>query len=55
MTREVPLRRWGTPEDVARACLFLGSEAAGYVNGVVVAADGGWSVTGARLGMPSPA
>ena len=55
VTREVPLRRWGTPEDVARACLFLGSDAAGYVNGAVVAADGGWSVTGARLGMPSPA
>jgi NAD(P)-dependent dehydrogenase (short-subunit alcohol dehydrogenase family) len=53
VTREVPLRRWGTPDDVARACLFLGSEAAGYVNGVVVAADGGWSVTGARIEMPS--
>ncbi len=45
----VPMRRFGTPEDVARACLFLGSDAAGYVNGTVITADGGWSLTGAPL------
>ncbi len=46
----VPMRRWGTPDDVAGACLWLGSEAAAYVNGAIVAADGGWSLTGATLG-----
>ena len=47
----VPAKRSGTPEDVARACLFLGSEAADYVNGQILAADGGWAVAGA--GLPS--
>jgi NAD(P)-dependent dehydrogenase (short-subunit alcohol dehydrogenase family) len=47
--RNVPLRRWGTPEDVARACLFLGSEAAAYVNGTIITADGGWALTGAKM------
>lgn len=46
---DVPQRRLGTPEDVARLCLYLGSEAADYVNGQVVAADGGWSLTGAKI------
>ena len=45
----VPQRRLGTPDDVARLCLFLGSEAAGYVNGQIVAADGGWALTGAVM------
>ena len=47
--RNVPMRRWGTPEDVARACLYLGSEAAAYVNGTIITADGGWALTGARM------
>jgi NAD(P)-dependent dehydrogenase (short-subunit alcohol dehydrogenase family) len=51
--RNVPMRRWGTPEDVARACLFLGSEAAGYINGDILTADGGWALTGARLDVRS--
>jgi NAD(P)-dependent dehydrogenase (short-subunit alcohol dehydrogenase family) len=54
IARSIPMRRWGSPEDVARACLYLGSEAAGYVNGVIVAADGGWSLTGARIEVPLP-
>lgn len=45
----VPMRRFGVPEDVARACLFLGSEAAGFVNGTIMTADGGWTQTGAAL------
>ena len=44
-----PWARLGTPEDVAAACLWLGSEAAAYVNGTIVAADGGWSLRGAQL------
>ena len=46
----VPLRRFGSPRDVADACLWLGSEAAAYVNGAIVFADGGWARRGAPLG-----
>ena len=49
VTDSVPMRRCGVPEDVANACLFLGSEAAGYVNGSIMTADGGWMLIGAPL------
>lgn len=45
----VPMKRYGTPEDVALACLFLGSEAARYVSGSIINADGGWAISGARI------
>jgi NAD(P)-dependent dehydrogenase (short-subunit alcohol dehydrogenase family) len=51
----VPMRRLGTPEDVAAACLWLGSEAAAYVNGVILPADGGWILRGAPLDLAAPA
>jgi 3-oxoacyl-[acyl-carrier protein] reductase len=35
------LRRWGEPEDVARAVLFLASEAAGYITGASLEISGG--------------
>jgi NAD(P)-dependent dehydrogenase (short-subunit alcohol dehydrogenase family) len=37
----IPLRRIGTPQDVAGACLFLSSRAGAYVNGATIALDGG--------------
>lgn len=40
MTR-TPAGRWGEPEDVANACLFLSSNAANFVNGHVLYVDGG--------------
>ncbi|MGH8783966.1 MAG: SDR family oxidoreductase [Cupriavidus necator] len=49
VVRGVPMRRMGTPRDVANVCLFLASEAAAYVTGAIIPADGGWSVAGARL------
>src|SRR5262245_9111265 len=36
-----PLRRLGTPEDVARAALFLASESASWITGIVVDVAGG--------------
>ena len=50
MTRAVPMKRLGTLQDVADACLYLGSRAAAYVSGTIIAADGGWSLRGAPLG-----
>ncbi len=41
---KTPLGRWGKPEDLAGTVLFLASEAASYVNGHVLAVDGGMSV-----------
>jgi 2-dehydro-3-deoxy-D-gluconate 5-dehydrogenase len=38
----IPAGRWGEPEDVAGAVVFLASPAAGYVNGHVLVVDGGW-------------
>jgi len=40
MTR-TPANRWGEPEDVGNACLFLASKAADFVNGHVLYVDGG--------------
>lgn len=37
----IPLKRGGTPEDVANACLFLGSDLSAYITGQVLNVDGG--------------
>jgi NAD(P)-dependent dehydrogenase (short-subunit alcohol dehydrogenase family) len=39
-----PLGRWGRPEDVAGAVRFLCSDAAGFITGVVLPVDGGYSI-----------
>jgi len=38
-----PIGRLGTPEDVASLVRYLCSEEAGFINGAVVAIDGGWT------------
>ena len=37
----IPLKRGGTPEDVANACLFLASDLSNYITGQVLQVDGG--------------
>jgi len=37
---DVPLGRWGKPQDVANACLFLGSDMSSYISGTVLSVDG---------------
>ena len=39
--RETPLRRWGTPEDIAWLTRFLVSDQAAYITGQVINANGG--------------
>lgn len=51
VVKGVPLGRFGSPEDVARPCLYLASDAAAYVSGAILPADGGWLAASARLEM----
>lgn len=38
----IPAGRWGSPEDLHGAAVFLASEASAYVHGTVIPVDGGW-------------
>jgi 2-deoxy-D-gluconate 3-dehydrogenase len=38
----IPAGRWGTPDDLKGAVVFLASAASDYVNGYTIAVDGGW-------------
>lgn len=43
MRRRIPMGRLGSPEDVAAAAVFLASNAAAYITGVVLPVDGGYT------------
>ena len=47
----IPLNRYGTPEEIAEAVGYLCSAAASYVNGQVLAVDGGFDASG--VGLPT--
>ncbi|WP_433381592.1 2-dehydro-3-deoxy-D-gluconate 5-dehydrogenase KduD [Actinoplanes sp. CA-142083] len=38
----IPAARWGTPDDLAGAIVFLASDAARYIHGTTLPVDGGW-------------
>jgi 2-dehydro-3-deoxy-D-gluconate 5-dehydrogenase len=42
ITERIPAGRWGTPDDLGGAAVFLASKAADYVHGHVLVVDGGW-------------
>lgn len=42
ISARIPAGRWGEPEDLAGAAVFLSSNASNYVNGHVMLVDGGW-------------
>jgi NAD(P)-dependent dehydrogenase (short-subunit alcohol dehydrogenase family) len=39
-----PMGRWGQPDDLAGATMFLASEAAGFITGACIPIDGGYSI-----------
>lgn len=41
----IPMNRWGSPEDMAAAALFLASRDASYITGSNLVVDGGWETT----------
>jgi len=49
VVKSVPLRRMGTPDDIAQVCLFLASDSARYVSGAIIPVDGGWLASGAKM------
>ena len=42
ITSRIPQGRWGSPDDLKGAAIFLASDASNYVNGHVLCVDGGW-------------
>ena len=44
LLQRIPLKRYGSPEEVAEAVLFLSSEKAAYITGTTIFVDGGYSI-----------
>jgi NAD(P)-dependent dehydrogenase (short-subunit alcohol dehydrogenase family) len=43
IVENTPMGRWGQPAEIAGPVVFLCSDAAGFINGVTIPVDGGWS------------
>jgi NAD(P)-dependent dehydrogenase (short-subunit alcohol dehydrogenase family) len=47
--RAIPLRCYGTPDDIGQAAVFLASPLAQYITGTVLSVDGGLNLIGSAL------
>lgn len=45
LEHHIPIGRAGHVDDVAKACLYLATDASRYVTGSVLAVDGGWTAS----------
>jgi NAD(P)-dependent dehydrogenase (short-subunit alcohol dehydrogenase family) len=43
LAAQIPLGRLGAPDEIAKAAVFLASDAASFVNGADIQVDGGWA------------
>jgi NAD(P)-dependent dehydrogenase (short-subunit alcohol dehydrogenase family) len=50
----IPMGRWGLARDIAYAALFLASDEAAYITGVVLPVDGGYSIGFSGMGAERP-
>ncbi len=50
----IPMGRWGRAEDIANAALFLASDEAQYITGVILPVDGGYSIGFSGMGAERP-
>ena len=48
MLSEVPMRRFGKPEEIAGVFRFLASSEASFITGQTIVVDGGWTIQGMR-------
>jgi NAD(P)-dependent dehydrogenase (short-subunit alcohol dehydrogenase family) len=54
MLAGIPLGRWGLAKDIAYAALYLASDEAAYVTGVILPVDGGYSIGFSGMGAERP-
>jgi NAD(P)-dependent dehydrogenase (short-subunit alcohol dehydrogenase family) len=50
LLKKIPVGRFGRSADIEKAAVFLCSDAASFINGVVLVVDGGHRLNGTRLG-----
>lgn len=44
LKENIPLKKWGQPEDIAKVAVFLASDETAFINGTVIIVDGGESI-----------